>query len=188
MLSRNLICALILAGSALVPPCALAGAADSTGLAQTAASIHQEVRLSGSCPQVYAALTDTRQFDAVTRLSDGASLLAAPGALPTRIDPQPGGEFALFGGYITGRNLELVPGERLVQAWRAKSWDAGAYSVVTFTLRNEAGGCLLMFEHAGFPQSQGPSLAYGWRVHYWVPLAKYLSSREPTGAAPQASR
>jgi uncharacterized protein YndB with AHSA1/START domain len=29
-----------------------------------------------------------------------------------------GAEFSAWDEYITGRNLELVPGERIVQAWR----------------------------------------------------------------------
>jgi hypothetical protein len=33
----------------------------------------------------------------------------------------------------------------------------------------------LLFEHRGFPEGQGSSLAKGWHVHYWEPLAKYLA-------------
>jgi hypothetical protein len=36
-------------------------------------------------------------------------------------------------------------------------------------------GTRQLFEHRGFPDSQGSSLAYGWRVHYWEPLAKFLA-------------
>ena len=39
--------------------------------------------------------------------------------------PKPGGTFKTFGGLIEGRNVELIPGQRIVQAWRPASWDPG---------------------------------------------------------------
>jgi activator of HSP90 ATPase len=151
--------------------------ADDDGLAHGAAAIHQEVSFAATPARVYRALTRTADFDAVTRLSDGAQRLAAPGAQPTAIGTGPGAEFTLFGGYITGRHLELAPGVRLVQAWRAGSWGAGEYSVVRFALEGAGAGTLLVFDHRGFPDAQGPSLAHGWRVHYWEPLAMFLAQR-----------
>lgn len=147
---------------------------DSDGLSHAAESIHQEVSFAASGARVYEALTVAAQFDAITRLSDGITLVTAAGAQATAISPEVGGAFTLFGGYITGRHLEMLPGERLVQAWRAGGWNAGEYSVVRFSLAAQGTGCKLLFDHRGFPQGQGASLAYGWRVHYWEPLAKFL--------------
>ena len=67
--------------------------------------------------RIYTALTDARQFDRIIQLS-AAMRSGALGSKPAEISPQVGGEFTLFGGYITGRHLELVPNERIVQAWR----------------------------------------------------------------------
>lgn len=150
----------------------------SSGLTADAPAIHQEVVISATCVRVYGALTSARDFEAITRLSDAADLLTAPHAKVTVVSSRAGGAFTLFGGYITGRNLELVPGKRLVQAWRAGGWDAGEYSVVRFDLRSEPRGCRILFDHRGFPASQGKSLAYGWRVHYWDPLSKFLSGTQ----------
>jgi activator of HSP90 ATPase len=144
-------------------------------LSHTSESIHQEVRFKASRRQVYEALTSTSKFDALTRLSDGLSLLTAPGAKATTISRELGGPFTLFGGYITGRHLEMVPEELLVQAWRAGSWKAGDYSIVKFALNAEGSACKLVLDHRGFPEGQGKSLAYGWGVHYWEPLAKLLA-------------
>lgn len=152
-------------------------AADAGGLAHGAAAIHQELSFAATPARVYRALTRTADFDAVTRLSDGAELLAAPGAKPTAIGAVAGDEFTLFGGYITGRHLELAPGVRLVQAWRAGSWEPGEFSVAHFALEDLGGATRLVFDHRGFPDAQGPSLAYGWRVHYWEPLARFLARR-----------
>jgi activator of HSP90 ATPase len=149
-------------------------ATEATGLSHTAAAIHQEIDFEASSARLYEALTSPRQFDALTRLSDAVTLLSAPGAEPTAISPDVGGPFTLFGGYITGRNLQMVRGQRLVQAWRAGSWESGAFSIVRFELRTIAHGCRLIFDHRGFPDTQGASLASGWQAHYWEPLAKLL--------------
>jgi uncharacterized protein YndB with AHSA1/START domain len=145
------------------------------GLSHSTAAIHQEVLFKASRPRVYRLLTDSREFDAVTRLSDAVTLVTAPNAKATTIGSHVGGSFTLFGGHITGRHLQMVPNERLVQAWRAGSWSAGEYSIVNFTLQEAGEGCRLVFNHRGFPDSQGSSLASGWRVHYWDPMSKRLA-------------
>jgi uncharacterized protein YndB with AHSA1/START domain len=147
----------------------------SAGLSSDCQCIHQELHLNGSPERVYEALTDASRFDALTRLSDAVTLVTAPGAKATTISSEVGGPFTLFGGYITGRHLEMVRPERLVQAWRAGRWREGDYSVVRFALSKDGGGCRLVFDHRGFPEGQGASLAYGWRVHYWQPLTKLLA-------------
>jgi uncharacterized protein YndB with AHSA1/START domain len=182
---HSLLTALALLGSALallVQPATAADEQQPWGLTADAPAIHQETVISASCERVYGALTSAHDFEAITRLSDAADLLTAPGAKATAISSRVGGAFTLFGGYITGRNLEMVPGQRLVQAWRAGGWDAGEYSVVRFELRREPGGCRILFDQRGFPASQGKSLAYGWRVHYWEPLSRFLGGTQ-AGAA-----
>src|SRR5262245_26732507 len=78
--------------------------------------IHQEVVINASPARVYQALTDAKQFGKITEFS-------IPGAsASTTISSEAGGTFSLFGGVILGRHIELVPNERLVQAWREKSW------------------------------------------------------------------
>jgi activator of HSP90 ATPase len=167
---------LSLASSVLGESLSVQAASDrSNGLTHASEAIHQEVKFKASCQRVYAALTSTQQFDAATRLSDAVTLLTAPNAQATFISPEVGGPFTLFGGYVTGRHLEMVQTERLVQAWRAGSWHAGDYSVVKFVLVAQGAGCHLVFDHRGFPEGQGSHLAYGWRVHYWEPLAKLLA-------------
>jgi activator of HSP90 ATPase len=161
-------------GSAATARAAPEVAAAPDGLHENAQSIHQEMRFSASCARVYAALATGAQFNAVTMLSDGKQLLAAPGAKPTFISPAPGGTFTLFGGYITGRNLEMEPGRLLVQAWRTGGWAPGEYSVVRFALTQDGTGCGLVFDHRGFPSGEGPHLARGWYLHYWDPLRKLL--------------
>lgn len=142
-------------------------APDSNGLARNCECIHQEVRIKASRDRVYRALTDAKQFGEVTELSYHA--------VATEISPEVGGTFSLFGGVIVGRHIEMLPGERLVQAWRENSWEPGAYSIVSFQLVQAGSDTKIVFDHRGFPQGKGEHLAIGWHSHYWQPLQKYLA-------------
>ena len=42
-----------------------------------------------------------------------------------KIDAKVGGAFSIFGGNVTGVIKDLVPHQRIVQAWRFSSWDEG---------------------------------------------------------------
>ncbi|MFD0694414.1 SRPBCC domain-containing protein [Paenibacillus sp. GCM10027628] len=126
-------------------------------------SIHQEVTFKASPARVYEALTVSEQFSQVT------------GGAPTDISPEAGGTFSCFGGMIVGRNIELIPNERIVQAWRAANWEAGIYSIVKFELKEHGADTLLIFDHSGFPEGQGEHLANGWKENYWNLLEKYVA-------------
>jgi uncharacterized protein YndB with AHSA1/START domain len=149
-------------------------------IARSAETIHQEVELAATPARVYAALTDAKQFHQVTLLSAAVSSGMVKITSPAQISAAPGGAFSLFGGHITGRMIDMVPGTRLVQAWRAGDWADGAYSIAHLYLVKHGAGTLLVFDHQGFPAAQAEHLAEGWRANYWVPLAKYLG--QPPGA------
>jgi activator of HSP90 ATPase len=143
-------------------------------ISHTAESIHQEAVFKASRKRVYEALTDTKQFDKVIQLS-GVMKSMPPGGKPTEISSEVGGAFALFGGYITGRHLELLPNERIVQAWRAGGWDPGDYSIAKFALVEQGSGTKIVFDHTGFPKGKAEHLAAGWKANYWEPLEKFLA-------------
>jgi activator of HSP90 ATPase len=143
-------------GLAAAPVHAWASVADE--ISHSTEAIHQEVTFKALRKRVYTALMDTAQFNQ-----------------PTQISPEPGGTFTLFGGHIIGRHLELVPGTRIVQAWRVADWDPGIFSVVRFQLADQASDTKLVFDHVGFPQGLGQHLAEGWTGNYWQPLAKFLA-------------
>jgi activator of HSP90 ATPase len=75
---------------------------------------------------------------------------------------------------ITGHNLELIPSQRVVQAWRAGNWDEGVYSIARFELKGNGSETTLVFDHTGFPEGAEEELAGGWHKMYWDPLKKYL--------------
>jgi len=141
-----------------------------TDVSHTADSIHQAVVFKASPALVYAELTDGAQFTKVT------ALLTDMVAGPAEISREVGGAFALFGGRILGRHVELVPNVRVVQAWRVAGWDEGIYSIVKFVLKEEGAATRIVFDHTGFPVGDGASLASGWKAHYWEPLEKFLAA------------
>jgi activator of HSP90 ATPase len=121
-------------------------------------NIHQEVSFSAAPESIYRSLVDSKRFGELT----GA---------PATGDATEGASFALFGGHITGRHVELVPGKRVVQAWRAKTWPEGLYSVVRFELRAEGSGTKLVFDHDAYPADMHDHLSKGWQTMYWDKLS-----------------
>jgi activator of HSP90 ATPase len=130
-----------------------------------ARAIHQEELFAAAPARIYEALLDDKRFASFSRAK-------------AQIDRSAGGTFSVFNGVITGRNIELVPNQRIVQAWRnMPAWPVGLYSIVRFELKLQGGGTLLVLDHTGFPLDEGEaeSLARGWPEHYWAPLRKYLA-------------
>ncbi len=95
---------------------------------------------------------------------------------PTQISAEPGGAFAIFGGFVVGRQIELIPNTRIVQAWRPLDWEPGVYSIARFELMEHGAGTRLVFAHTGFPVGQAEHLTQGWRGNYWQPLEKVLAT------------
>jgi activator of HSP90 ATPase len=158
------------AGGALsacvIPATALASAVSLSGnnVSHDAESIHQEVELKASRQRLYHALLDSAQFKKVT------------GGQATEISPEVGGAFSCFDNRIAGRHIELVPNERIVQAWRSNGWEPGTYSIVRFQLSDVGSGTKIIFDHTGFPKGAGEHLATGWKSNYWDALERYFAS------------
>jgi activator of HSP90 ATPase len=124
-------------------------------------TIHQEIEFNATPEKLYEALLNSKQF---TEFS----------GRPAEINREVGGAFSLFKGHIIGRNLELVPNQRIVQAWRVVTWPEGAYSIVSFQLKPNGSGTHLVFDHIGFPEGLHEHLAQGWEENYWSLLKKYF--------------
>jgi hypothetical protein len=87
-----------------------------------------------------------------------------------------GADVSAWDGYITGRNLELVPGERIVQSWRTAEFDEEhADSVVTILLRETEDGTLLTLEHSNVPDEHKSYEESGWQSNYFEPMVVYFA-------------
>jgi len=77
--------------------------------------------------------------------------------------------------HITGRNLHLEPGKKIVQTWRAKRFtDEHVDSIVTVTLTKVPGGTRLTLNHANVPDDQTGYEESGWKEHYFTPMQRYF--------------
>lgn len=151
-----------------------AGAEAEGELSHTAEAIHQEPVFKANRQRVYEALTDTQQFNKVTQIIAAKEPSISLEKSPTQISREAGSTFVLFGAIIVGRHIELVPNQRIVQAWRVAFWDPGIYSIAKFELTEQGDGTRIIFDHTGFPKGTGEHLAAGWKAHYWEPLAQFL--------------
>ncbi len=94
-----------------------------------------------------------------------------------------GAEVSAWEGYITGRNLELVPRERIVQSWRTTQFtDEHEDSIITVTFEDVEGGTLMTIEHSNVPDEQRHYEQGGWQKHYFDPMQEYFTGRQQGGA------
>ena len=126
-------------------------------------TIRQTAVLPGTPREVYDALMTTRGHRGFT----GAE---------ARISPRVGGRFMAWDGYIHGRNLRLVPGKTIVQAWRPTeaTWPKDYYSRVRYDLTRAPGGTRVKFTQSGVLAEHAAHLSQGWKDHYWKLLRRYL--------------
>jgi len=124
-------------------------------------TIHFDVDFNAPPSRIYEILLDAKLFAAFSK--DTAE-----------IQPQAGAPFKLYGGRIEGRNVELIPSQRIVQAWRPSSWPSGVYSIVRFELTPHGSGTRIVFDHTGFTEDNWEHFRTGWPGNYWEPLRQYL--------------
>jgi len=129
-------------------------------------SIHVEAVIKASPGRIYEFLTCGEIFAAAT-------------GMPADVRDREGEPFSLFGGRVEGRRIELVPGERVVQAWRfgrahPDEWEPGVYSIVRFTLRPEGDATRVVIDHDGIPPEWKDHIQSGYPTFYEGPLNKYF--------------
>ena len=129
-------------------------------------TITQKVIIPASPEDVYAAFIDAKKHSAFT------------GSKAT-CDPKVGGEFSAWDGYITGKNLELEKGKRIVQEWITTEWPAGyAPSRLEFTFRKVKGSTEIKMVHSNVPEEQAEEYKQGWIDNYWEPLKTYFTKHK----------
>jgi activator of HSP90 ATPase len=123
--------------------------------------IIQTVIFKTSPHEIYEALMDSKKHAVFT----GSA---------AEISHEVGGEFMAYDGYITGKNIELVPDKKIVQSWRAVDWDEGYFSRVTFVFTAVPEGTRLDFVHTDVPDGTEDEFTQGWIENYWEPMKKYF--------------
>jgi len=102
---------------------------------------------------------------------------------------QIGAEVSAWDGYISGRNLALIPSERIVQSWRTSEFgDEHEDSVVTVVLEQVGDDTLLRLEHSNVPDEHRSYEEGGWQSNYFEPMVAYFSERRGKTVEPAQRR
>ena len=123
--------------------------------------IQQTVTFNASPHEVYEALMDSEKHAAFT---------GGKAAISRAV----GGTFVVYDNYAAGKNVELVPDQKIVQDWRAADWPEGYFSRVTFEFTAVPGGTRLDFTHTDVPEGTEAEFTQGWTDNYWEPLKAFL--------------
>ena len=111
------------------------------------------------------------------------NIRSLPGA-PAKISAKEGSDYSAHSGYITGKNLQLIPNRLIVQSWRAQSWSADDVdSTFIIYLEPQGADTLLHAIHANLPDKAADSIDSGWYKMYWEPIRLYLAGTPIAKAA-----
>ena len=134
-------------------------------------TLQQTVRFKASPQEVYDTLMDSKKHKSLS-------------GEPARISKKVGGKFTAWGSHLSGINLVLKPGKKIVQAWRATGWWPDHYSVAIFDISKVPGGSRLKFTQIGVPPGRYSGHYRGWIETYWTPMKEIFA----TGAISNKTR
>jgi uncharacterized protein YndB with AHSA1/START domain len=91
------------------------------------------------------------------------------------VSDQIGAEFTAWDGYIKGKNLELQPPVRIVQAWRTSDFqEAEPDSILEITFLAEGDTTRVTVWHSNLPE-HGQQYRSGWVEAYFDPMKEFFS-------------
>ncbi len=98
---------------------------------------------------------------------------------PVKITAKEGTKYSARGGYISGKNLQLVKDKAIVQTWRALGWDKDDVdSIFIINLEPKGKDVVLHAVHANLPDKHAGHIDKGWHDHYWNPWKQHLAGKE----------
>jgi len=128
-------------------------------------AIQQSVVLPASPEELFRTFLDSKMHSAVT----GA---------PAKTSNKAGGKWSAWGGAIRGRNLLIVPGKMIVQAWRSSVFKKSEPdSILVLTFSKAKGGGRIDLVHVNVPEYDHKGVSEGWPTYYWKPWKEYLKRR-----------
>jgi activator of HSP90 ATPase len=90
------------------------------------------------------------------------------------ISDQAGEKFTAWEGYITGKNIELKPYNKIVQSWRTGNFKTNeADSQIEVLLSENGEETILTLNHTNVPES-GEHYMKGWEESYFEPMRQYF--------------
>jgi len=83
--------------------------------------------------------------------------------------------FTAWDGYITGKNIALVPHRKIIQSWRTSQFKEGqSDSLITIDLLPDKNGTKLILKHENLTE-EDHHYKKGWVAHYLEPMKEYFS-------------
>jgi uncharacterized protein YndB with AHSA1/START domain len=111
---------------------------------------------------IYNAWLDSKQHAAMTNTGEAIA------------GKRVADRFMAHDGYITGTNKELVPYEKIVQAWRTVEFAGDEEdSIIEVTFEDKNGCTLVTLTHSNLPP-HGSQYESGWITYYFEPMALYF--------------
>jgi uncharacterized protein YndB with AHSA1/START domain len=87
-----------------------------------------------------------------------------------------GDSFTAHDGYISGKNVDLVPYSKIIQTWRTTEFsDEEEDSIIEISFKDKNGGTEISLAHTNLPP-HGKQYESGWKTHYFEPMKKYFES------------
>ena len=127
-------------------------------------NIKKHYHIKASAEDIFTALTNPLTIE----IWSGASAV---------MDPVAGTEFSLWDGDITGINLEIESGKKIVQEWYFEDEDGIASddkSLVTIKLHNEGNSTDVELLHINIPDEAFDNIVEGWDKYYFKPLKELV--------------
>jgi len=84
---------------------------------------------------------------------------------------EPGAEFSLWDGSIVGKNIEFVPGKKIVQEWFFGEQEQP--SIVTIILHAAKSGTSAELRHTNIPDEDFDNITEGWNENYFGSLIDF---------------
>jgi activator of HSP90 ATPase len=133
--------------------------------------IEQKVFFKAAPEDIYEALLDPKKHSDFT-------------GSPATTSAKKGATFTAWDGYVSGKNVELEKGKKIVQEWKTTERPDGyPASRLELALTAKKGGTELEMMHSKVPAEQVADYSSGWKTSYWEPLKGYLAKREARGPA-----
>ena len=125
-------------------------------------SLKMKIVLPVKADKLYKAWLDSKEHSLLT----GAEATAS-----TKVN----GKFTAWDGYISGKNLELVPGKKIVQSWRTSEFaDTAPDSTLEISLEEKAGKTTLSLYQRGLQKGDAKKYTDGWKSFYFKPMKEYF--------------
>jgi activator of HSP90 ATPase len=93
------------------------------------------------------------------------------------MEPVAGTEFSLWDGDITGINIEIETGKKIVQEWYFEDEEGLSpedKSIVTIKLHNEGNSTDVELLHINIPDEAFDNIVDGWDRYYFKPLKELV--------------